>query len=83
MAKKTDKKTTNTVATIAGARVVPAMVCGLKAPTLVFDGDTPEVGQTVRAKLANGITYTGTVASAKEAEGRVTVTFTHGLTPQK
>ena len=48
-------------------------------PTLFYRGDEPEAGETIKFRLANGVTYTGKVATAVAADGEVMCDFTGPL----
>jgi len=43
--------------------------------------DVPEKGDVMQFTMSNGVTYSGTVADATEADGEVLVEFISGLVP--
>ena len=75
------KRTTKAPAPITGARIFSMPTASGTAPALIFKGDVPAAGTVLRATLANGVTYRGTVADATEADGEVLVEFKDGLSP--
>jgi len=54
---------------------------GVSAPCALFDGEAPRKGERLTFKLKNGVTYTGLVADATEADGNVLVEFKDGIAP--
>ncbi|MBM2293745.1 hypothetical protein JQX09_17590 [Sulfitobacter pseudonitzschiae] len=54
---------------------------GHSPPCALYDGTAPEKGDRISFKLANGVTYTGVVADATEADGNVLVEFVDGIKP--
>jgi hypothetical protein len=54
---------------------------GHSPPCLSYDGLAPKLGQEISFALENGVTYSGIVADAVEADGNVFVEFENGITP--
>jgi hypothetical protein len=54
---------------------------GHSPPCLSYDGAAPAKGEELAFLLENGVTYSGTVAVAIEADGNVLVEFVAGITP--
>lgn len=50
-------------------------------PFARFKGKAPKSGEVLEFKLENGVTYTGIVSEAKEADGEVLAEFKDGVTP--
>jgi len=48
---------------------------------MIYNGKTPKIGDVLYFAMPNGVTYSGTVADATEADGEVLVEFTSGLVP--
>ncbi|KQI67045.1 hypothetical protein AN189_17635 [Loktanella sp. 3ANDIMAR09] len=48
-------------------------------PGMLIDGDAPTKGDKFSATLANGITYSGTVAGTEERDGKTLVMFRDGI----
>lgn len=77
--KSTPRK--KTYGTVTNACLVRIPRGDVTYPAIVFAGDIPVKGEKIGVVLKNGITYTGTVFDATEADGEVLVEFTDGLTP--
>ena len=73
------KKKPELIAGVKLTRVGPGT--GVSTPAALYDGKAPKVGQRLHFKLANGVTYTGIVADATEADGNVLVEFKDGIKP--
>ena len=54
---------------------------GVSAPCALYDGEVPKKDERITFKLDNGVTYTGIVADATEADGTVLVEFKDGIAP--
>ena len=67
---------------IDGARIETMRANGMTKPTLVFEGDMPGPGDGLEFTLDNGVTYTGAVSEAIEADGQVVVSFADGISPR-
>ena len=68
--------------TITGARIVTMPTPTGTTPAMICNGDV------LQFAMSNGVTYSGTVADANEADateagGETLVEFTDGLTPSK
>ena len=68
---------------ITGARIVTMPTQTGTTPAMIYNGDVPEKGDVLQFAMANGVTYSGTVADATGAGGEVLVEFTSGLVPVK
>jgi len=68
---------------ITGARIFTMPTPTGTTPAMIYNGDVPEKGGVLQFAMSNGVTYSGTVANATEADGEVLVEFTDGLTPSK
>ena len=77
------KKVPPAIETITGARIVTMPTPTGTTPAIIYNGDAPEVGAVMQFAMPNGITYSGTVADATEADGEVLVEFTSGILPVK
>ena len=66
---------------ITGARIVTMPTPTGTTPAMIYKGCVPEKGAVMQFAMANGVTYSGTVADATEAGGEVLVEFTSGLVP--
>lgn len=66
---------------ITGARIVTMPTKSGSTPAMIYKGDAPKIGDALQFAMPNGVTYSGTVADATEAEGEVLVEFTSGLVP--
>ncbi len=66
---------------IEGVTLTSIRTPGRSEPAARFKGNAPEKGKTIRFTLSNGVTYSGTVADATDADGEVLVEFKDGLTP--
>ena len=66
---------------ITGARIVTMPTKTGTTPAMAYNGKTPKVGDVLQFAMPNGVTYSGTVADAIEADGEVLVEFTSGLVP--
>ena len=66
---------------ITGARIVTMQFDGYSQPALAYKGTKPAKGTVLRARLNNGVIYTGTVAKAVEVDGELRVEFKDGLAP--
>ncbi len=79
-----DKKTSRAkVGPIVGARIVTMPTKTGTTPAMIYKGDVPEKGAVMQFAMANGATYSGTVADVTEADGEVLVEFTSGILPVK
>ena len=79
-----DKKTHRAKAVpITGARIVTMPTPTGTTPAMIYNGDVPEKGDVMQFAMPNGVTYSGTVADATEADGEVLVEFTNGIMPMK
>ena len=77
-----DKKTHRAKAgPITGARIVTMPTPTGTTPAMIYNGDVPEKGDVMQFTMSNGVTYSGTVADATEADGEVLVEFISGLVP--
>jgi len=77
-----DKKTSRAKAgPITGARIVTMPTPTGTTPAMIYNGDVPEKGDVLQFAMSNGVTYSGTVADATEAGGKVLVEFTNGILP--
>ena len=77
-----DKKTSRAKAgPITGARIVTMPTPTGTTPAMIYNGEAPEKGAVMQFLMPNGVTYSGTVAGATEADGEVLVEFTNGITP--
>jgi len=77
-----DKKTHRAKAgPITGARIVTMPTKTGTTPAMIYKGDVPEKGDVLQFAMSNGVTYSGTVVDATEADGEVLVEFTSGLVP--
>jgi len=68
---------------IIGARIVTMPTPTGTTPAMIYTGKTPKAGDVMQFTMSNGVTYSGTVADATEADGEVLVEFTSGLVPVK
>ena len=68
---------------ITGARIVTMPTPTGTTPAMIYTGKTPKAGDVMQFTMSNGVTYSGTVADATEADGEVLVEFTSGLVPVK
>jgi hypothetical protein len=68
---------------ITGARIVTMPTKTGTTPAMAYNGKTPKVGDVLQFAMSNGVTYSGTVADAIEADGEVLVEFTNGILPLK
>jgi len=66
---------------ITGARIVTMPTPTGTTPAMIYTGKTPKAGDVLQFAMSNGVTYSGTVADATEADGEVLVEFTSGLVP--
>jgi len=66
---------------ITGARIVTMPTPTGTTPAMIYKGKTPKGGDVLHFAMPNGVTYSGTVADATEADGEVFVEFTSGLVP--
>lgn len=66
---------------IAEARIVTMQTPTGSTPAVAYRGTIPKVGEVIQFTLANGVTYSGTVADAVEADGEVLIEFTNGILP--
>ena len=66
---------------IIGARIVTMPTPTGTTPAMIYNGKTPKAGDVLQFAMSNGVTYSGTVADATEADGEVLVEFTSGLDP--
>ena len=66
---------------IEGVTLTRIDYSGVSSPCALYDGAAPEKGERISFKLDNGITYSGIVADATEADGNVLVEFEDGITP--
>lgn len=66
---------------IKGARIVRINNDGVSAPCIVYDGEEPAKGSTIKFELDNGVTYSGKVADVTSADGNVLVEFKDGIVP--
>ena len=66
---------------ITGAKIVTMPTKTGSTPAMIYKGDVPEVGAVMQFLMPNGVTYSGTVAGATEADGEVLVEFTNGILP--
>jgi len=66
---------------ITGARIVTMPTPTGTTPAMIYTGKTPKAGDVMQFAMPNGITYSGTVADATDADGEVLVEFTSGLVP--
>ena len=66
---------------ITGARIFTMPTPTGTTPAMIYNGDVPEKGGVLQFAMSNGVTYSGTVANATEADGEVLVEFTSGLVP--
>lgn len=72
-----------TVTHVDGVMIQP-MEDGQKTyPSLVFVGDTPEIGTEMLITMPNGVVYSGTVTAAVAVDSDVVAEFGGGLTPAK
>ena len=79
-----DKKTHRAKAgPITGARIVTMPTPTGTTPAMIYNGDVPEKGAVMQFAMSNGVTYSGTVADATDADGEVLVEFTDGILPMK
>ena len=77
-----DKKTHRAKAgPITVARIVTMPTPTGTTPAMIYNGDVPEKGDVLQFAMPNGVTYSGTVVDATEADGEVLVEFTSGLVP--
>ena len=68
--------------TIIGARIVTMPTPTGTTPAMIYRGDVvPEKGDVLQFIMSNGVTYSGTVADATNADGEVLVEFTDGILP--
>lgn len=67
--------------TITNARLIKMPRGDVTYPAVIFAGDIPAKGEAISVTLENGVTYTGTVHDATEADGEVLAELTNGLTP--
>jgi len=68
---------------ITGASIVTMPTPTGTTPAMIYKGKAPEVGAVMQFAMPNGVTYSGTVADATEADGEVLVEFTNGILPVK
>ena len=68
---------------IVGAEVVTMPTPTGSTPAILYRGGAPKKGSVIKFTLSNGVTYSGKVADANEAEGEVLVEFTNGILPVK
>lgn len=68
--------------TITGARIVHIARGATEYPAAIYAGPVPAKGATLNLTLENGVTYSGVVYDATEADGKTLVEFTDGLLPQ-
>jgi hypothetical protein len=68
---------------ITDAQVVAMPTPTGSTPAIVYRGIEPKKGSVIKFTLGNGVTYTGTVADATNADGEVLVEFTDGILPVK
>jgi len=68
---------------ITGARIVTMPTKTGTTPAMIYKGKTPKAGDVLQFTMSNGVTYSGTVADATEADGEVLVEFTNGILPVK
>ena len=68
---------------ITGARIVTMPTPTGTTPAMIYTGKTPKAGDVMQFTMSNGVTYSGTVVDATEADGEVLVEFTSGLVPVK
>jgi len=66
---------------ITCARIVTMPTPTGTTPAMIYTGKTPKAGDVMQFAMPNGITYSGTVADATDADGEVLVEFTSGLVP--
>lgn len=66
---------------VTGARIVTMPTPTGTTPAMTYKGKTPKAGDVLHFAMPNGVTYSGTVADATEADGEVLVEFTSGLVP--
>jgi len=50
-------------------------------PAIIYNGEAPQIGETLLMRLDNGVTYTGTVYDMTAVSGEVLVEFTDGISP--
>jgi len=79
MDKKTSSKKTEK---ITGARIVTMPTKTGTTPAMIYKGKTPKAGDVLHFAMPNGVTYSGTVADATDADGEVLVEFTDGILPE-
>ena len=68
---------------ITGARIVTMPTPTGTTPAMLYNGKKPKIGDVMQFTMSNGVTYSGTVAEATEADGEVLVEFTNGILPVK
>ena len=68
---------------ITGAKIVTMPTKTGSTPAMIYKGDVPEKGAVMQFLMPNGVTYSGTVVDATEADGEVLVEFTDGILPVK
>ena len=68
---------------ITGARIVTMPTPTGTTPAMIYNGKAPKAGDVLHFAMSNGVTYSGMVADATEADGEVFVEFTSGLVPVK
>ena len=68
---------------ITGARIVTMQTPTGTMPAMLYNGKKPKIGDVMQFAMPNGVTYSGTVAEATEADGEVLVEFTNGILPVK
>ena len=66
---------------ITGARIITMPTPIGTTPAMIYKGKTPKAGDVLHFAMPNGVTYSGTVADATDADGEVLVEFTSGLVP--
>jgi hypothetical protein len=67
---------------IFGATILTRPTPTGTTPAMLYKGAKPKAGDVLQFAMSNGVTYSGTVADATEADGGVLVEFVDGLTPE-
>ncbi|MBO29081.1 MAG: hypothetical protein CML61_10070 [Rhodobacteraceae bacterium] len=78
---KAEAKESNTITGGKLATVGPGT--GVSHPALLYSGEAPQKGASIKFILDNGVEYEGTVADATASDGNVLVEFKDGITPVK
>lgn len=66
---------------IEGVSLTKMQRGAVKYPAALYSGEKPSKGDTLKFTLNNGVTYSGVVLDATEADGQVLVEFRDGLKP--